>query len=281
MISGRRADRITAAARSHRGWLGDRPGHLPHPWREQLIRPVVRLGLHVLRQGQGDRPGLRRVGQHPHRGQQRGRQLLRPPDPVEEHRHRAQRVVDRHVVAGRVLEFLQHRPGLPGSEHVTRQQQHRQPVDGGQRRPGDHVGRAGADRGRAGPGGQPVTHPRVPGRGVHHGLLVAGHHVAQPGRPVRFQQGLAQAGQVAVAEDAEAAGEQPLLHGVPLAVLRGQEPDHRLGHGAPGHAVPPGPPNGSRGSGRCPAQLPLTQACAGSSQLSQARSGPGPAITFR
>ena len=45
--------------------------------REELVRPVVRLGLHVLRQGDGDRAGLGRVGEHPHRGEQRGRAAAR------------------------------------------------------------------------------------------------------------------------------------------------------------------------------------------------------------
>ena len=44
--------------------------------------------LHVLREAHRHRAGLGRVGQHPHRRQQRGRQLLGPPDPVEVLRHR-------------------------------------------------------------------------------------------------------------------------------------------------------------------------------------------------
>ena len=51
--------------------------------REQRVRPVVGLGLHVLRQRQGHRAGVGGIGQHPHRLQQRGRQQSRAPDPVE------------------------------------------------------------------------------------------------------------------------------------------------------------------------------------------------------
>ena len=76
---------------------GRRPGDAPGPRREQLDRPVVRLGLHVLRQRDGHRPGLDRVGEHPHRAEQGRRQLLGPVDPVEEPRQRAEGVVDGDV----------------------------------------------------------------------------------------------------------------------------------------------------------------------------------------
>src|SRR4029450_9136358 len=100
-------------------------------------------------------------------------------------------------------------------------------------------------------------------------------------------QRLAPAGHVAVAEDAEAAGEQPLLPPVALAVLVGQELDEGLGHGQPpggAHAPPPRPPGpamGRRGAAPWPSQVPRTQAWAGSSHNRQARSCAGPAMTFR
>ena len=47
--------------------LRHRPADVPDPLGEQLLGPVVGLGLHVLRQRDGDRAGLGRVGQHPHR----------------------------------------------------------------------------------------------------------------------------------------------------------------------------------------------------------------------
>ena len=46
-----------------------------------------------------------------------------------------------------------------------------------------------------------------------------------------LQQRLPDAGDVAVAEDAEAAGDQPLLVAVALGVLGGQEADEGLGDG--------------------------------------------------
>ena len=104
--------------------------HVPDPPGEQLLGPVVRLGLHVLRQREGHGAGLGRVGEHAHRGEQRGRQLFGPVDPVEEPGDRPERVVDRHVVRARVLQLLQHRAGDPGREDVAGQQQHREAVDG-------------------------------------------------------------------------------------------------------------------------------------------------------
>ena len=177
--------------------------------------------------------------------------------------------------------LLEHRGGDPGGEDVARQQQHGQAVDGGRGRPGDHVGRPRADRGGAGEGGQAVAVLGVAGGDVDHALLVAGHVV---GEPVGIlAQGLADAGDVAVAEDAEAAGDQALGIPVALAVLVGQELDQGLGHGQPprGHTLPPASVMGSRGSIAWPAQVPRTQAWAGSSQKRQARSSAGPAITFR
>ncbi len=70
---------------------------------------------------------------------------------------------------------------------------------------------------------------------MHHALLVAALQVAQGAGVAQLglEQGLAQPGHVAVAEDPEAAGEQPVLGAVPLAALGGQEPDQGLGHGQP------------------------------------------------
>ncbi len=76
---------------------------------------------------------------------------------------------------------------------------------------------------------------------MHAALLVADQHVRQVGcvgvavQPLQLglQQGLTQPGDVAVTEDAEAAGEELLLDPVPLGILMGEEPDHRLSDGEP------------------------------------------------
>ena len=118
---------------------------------------------------------------------------------------------------------------------------------------------------------------------VDHGLLVAGEVVGQVRAAVQLglQQRLADAGDVAVAEDAEAPGDQPLLAAVALGVLGGQEPDERLRDGEPdGHACLLGWVSGSRGSSSWCSQVPRIQACSGSSVKRHARS-PGPAMTLR
>src|ERR1019366_7852130 len=78
-------------------------------------------------------------------------------------------------------------------------------------------------------------------RSVHTALLVADQHVRQgggvrvavEGLPLRREKRLADACDVAVPEDAEAADNEPLLDAVTLAVLSGQEPYQRLRDGEP------------------------------------------------
>src|SRR5204862_3756530 len=99
-------------------------------------------------------------------------------------------------------------------------------VDRGERRAGDHVRRARPDRGRAGQRAEPVLHPRVAGRGVHHRLLVPGLVVGEELRALVER--LADPGDVAVAEDAEAAAEEPVLDPVALDELVREETDEGL-----------------------------------------------------
>ena len=71
---------------------------------------------------------------------------------------------------------------------------------------------------------------------MHHGLLVAGQDVGQRRRgrlELGLQQRLADTGDVAVPEDAEAAGEQLLPLAVALGVLDAQESHQRLRDGEP------------------------------------------------
>src|SRR5436305_334099 len=74
---------------------------------------------------------------------------------------------------------------------------------------------------------------RVPGRGVRHGLVVAGQGVrrARGGGRGRLERRLGAGRHVAVPEDAEAASEGPLLGAVALGPLDGEEADQRLGDG--------------------------------------------------
>ena len=113
---------------------------------------------------------------------------------------------------------------------------------------------------------------RVADRGVHHRLLVAG--VVEGHRVGLLEQRLADAGDVAVPEDPEAARDQPLLDAVALAVLDAQEADQRLRH-RQSHACLLADVIGSRGSISWSAQVPRIQAWSGSSTKFHSRYGPG------
>jgi hypothetical protein len=196
--------------------------------------PIVEgLGLHVLRQGQGHRARLGRVGQDAHGRGQRRQQLLGPIDAIPVAAERLEAVVDREVLAALGLELLENGADVPTGEDVAGQQQHRQTVDGRGGRAGEHVGGAGPDRGGAGERLEAVLHPGVRDRHVDLGLLVARLVVAELGC---LLQRLANPGHVAVAEDAPAAGKERLLDPVALDALALQERDQRLGRRQPGHA---------------------------------------------
>ena len=213
-----------------------RPGDVPGTFGEQRFGPVVGLRLDVLGDRHRRRAGFDGIGQHPHGTEQCGRQLLGTPYPVEVTGQWFERVVDGHIARGRQLEFLQHRGADPGGEGVGGQQQHRQPVDGRQCGAGQHVGGAGTDAGGDGPGRQPILLAGVGDRGVHHRLFVAAEHILQPGFATGLhgldfvlQQSLTEPGHIAVAEDAEAPGEELAAQPVALDVLVGEEPNGGLG----------------------------------------------------
>ncbi len=124
---------------------------------EQLHREVVRFGLHILGQRKGDGAGVRRAGQHAHGFGQRGDDLVRPVDAVPVAADRLEAVVDADVLGMLGFELLQHRGHVAPGEDVAGQEQHRQAVDGGRGRAGDHVGGAGADGRGAREGAQPVV----------------------------------------------------------------------------------------------------------------------------
>ena len=205
-----------------------RTGDRPDARLEQRRGIVERLGLHILRQRQRHRAGFGWRGQHPHRLGQRGQDLLRPVDAIPVARHRLEAVVHRHVLRLGRFELLQHRSGTPAGEDVARQQEDGNAIDRGAGGAGDHVGRAGADRRGAGERAQTVVHLGVGRRGVDHRLLVARQIVAQ-GCSLLLQ-GLADTGDVAMAEDAEHAAKKRLLAAVARRSLLRHESHHRLRH---------------------------------------------------
>ncbi len=231
MTSGRRASRTAATAAASSSGSGAVLRTTHSPLGEELLRPVVGLRLHVLRQGQRDGAGVGGVGEDPHRGEGGGDQRLGAGHAVEVLRDGPQAVVDRHVARVRHFELLEHRVGGPGGEDVAGQEEDRQPVDGGERGARDEVGGAGPDGRGDGVGGQAAALPGVPDGGVHHGLFVAPlmeRHVIGV-----LDEGLPDARHIAVAEDAPGRADQPLPHAVPLGVLAGQEAYERLRGGEP------------------------------------------------
>ncbi len=207
----------------------------PFAFGEEFLGHVEGLGLDVLGQRDGDRAGLGRVRQDAQSVVERGEQLLGPGDPVEELGQRPEGVVDGDVVGVGLLELLQHGVRGPGGEGVARQQQHGQPVGGGQRRAGEQVRGTRADRGADREG---LAAPGVPG--VADGLVRLGLFV--PALVVRHDrrvellvllEGLADAGDVAVAEDPERARNQPFPEVLAAdrvdGVLLGQVFDDGLG----------------------------------------------------
>lgn len=221
-----RADRLRELGR-----VGARTAYDPGALGEELVGPVVGLGLDVLGQREGDRARLHRVGEDAHRLEGRRDQGLGAGDAVEVPRHRAQGVVDRHIARVGDLELLEHRVGDAGREDVAGEQEHREVVDGGERGAGDQVGRAGADRRRHRVGGQAVRLAGVADGRVDHRLLVAAlveRHVVAV-----LDQRLAEAADVPVAEDAPGRADQPLPYAVALRVLGGEEADECLGDRQP------------------------------------------------
>ena len=198
---------------------------------EERQREVVGVGLHVLRERDDRGAGVDRVDQYPHGRGQGGEQLLGPGDPVEEPRHRAERVVDAGVGLDRVLQLLQDRALAPGGVRVAGQQQHRQPVDGRQRGAGDHVERARADGRRDREGGPAEAGLRVAGREVHERLLVAALDERQVAGVL--VEGLPEPGDIAVTEDAQRGRDEPAPFAVGDAVLPGQVAHEGLGRGEP------------------------------------------------
>ena len=182
-----------------------RPALRPHARLEQTLGKVVGLGLHVLADRQRHRPAVHRVGQHLHGAAEGRNQLLGPLDAVEVARHGPEAVGSGDCAVPPVLDLLQHRVRQPVGEHVAGQEQDRQPVDVRDARRRDEVQGARPDRRGAGHEAAPEAGLGEGDRRVRHALLGVG----AKGRELVLHavERLADAGDVAVAEDRPAAGE--------------------------------------------------------------------------
>ncbi len=128
-MSGCSALRSSAAAAASSLDVRPRPRHAVHVRLEERRRVVEGLALHVLRRARG-RPGRSRPGRAWSRppAAATADDLLGPDDAVPVAGHRLEGVVDRDGRIVEVLDLLQHRIGHAVGEGVARQQQHRQPV---------------------------------------------------------------------------------------------------------------------------------------------------------
>jgi bacteriocin biosynthesis cyclodehydratase domain-containing protein len=160
-----------------RGWPA---GHVPGVRLEEPLGVRARLGLHVLVQGDRDRPRLGRVEEDPKRLGQRVEELLGPGDPVEEGAEWAKGVVDAQVSLLWVLQRLHHRALAPIGEGVGGQEQHRHAGDGRRSGAGEQVRRAGADRRRARERGEQVARAREEESNFNRQILYRESDVGRP-----------------------------------------------------------------------------------------------------
>ena len=193
---------------------------------EEALGVVVGLGLHVLAEGEADRAAVDGVGHRAQRPGERGQEVLGAGEAVEVAGDRLEGVVGRDGAVVEVLDLLEHRVGAAVGEDVAAEEEHRQAVDVGERRGGDHVGGARPDRGGDGVRAAAALGLGVGDGGVGHRLLV----LAAPGRErvADAVQRLADAGDVAVAEDRPDALDEAL---VVLGHLDRQPAHHRLRRG--------------------------------------------------
>ena len=105
----------------------------------------------------------------------------------------------------------------------------------GDRGGGHHIGGAGADGAGAGHHAAPVAGLGEGDGRERHGLLVMGAEGRQ--LVAQLRQGLADAGDIAMAEDGEDAGEERQGLAVDLGRLRGEIAQQGLGHGHQRHDV--------------------------------------------
>ena len=213
--------RMTSAAPRQRGGLGHRPGDVPDPLGEQLDRPVVGLGLHVLRAARSSprrsRPG--RSAPASRRAARTGSCSGRQTRSKNRDTGRNASLTDTSCRAGARAPAAPAAPTRvakmsPGSSSTGSR------LMVASAAPVSMLVAPGPIDAVHGPGLQPVAHagrsrPRCAPSPARCG---PGGRAARPARrSSASQQRLADAGHVAVAEDAEAAGEELLLDAVALA----------------------------------------------------------------
>ena len=198
---------------------------------EEIRRAIKGDALYILRQGDGRRAGIHRIGHDAHRFRRRIQDLLGAGDAVEELADDAKAIGDAHIQRNRMFDILQDLPLKASGVIIGGQQQNGQAIDMGGGGARDHVGRARADRGGAGESLRAQAGPRESGRRMHHRLLIRRLIIRQ--LIAIFPKRLAQSAHIAVAEDAPNRGNEALQLAVVLGVLHLQEFDQGLPHRQP------------------------------------------------
>ena len=216
-----RLDQIDRAGQFVR--VGGGAADVPGARGKERLGPIIRLGLHVLAEGQADRAAFGRVGHHAHRAGQCRQQMFRPGDAVEIPHDRAKAVVRADRAVAKPFDLLQDRVGPSAGKDVARDEQDGQTVHMGQRGGGDHVGRP-----RPYAGGHRLRPPAPVAlgkgdRGMRHGLFVLPAPSRQ--RVADAVQRLPQPRHVAVPEDRPDPVDETVTV---IGPLHRQPADHRL-----------------------------------------------------
>ncbi len=96
---------------------------------EKVIGIFVAFALHVLRQRHADRAGFGRIGQHAHRADHGGHQLLRAFHPVPVFAYGLKCIIGGGLQACRLFHLLQNRVWLACGERVARKKKQGDVVD--------------------------------------------------------------------------------------------------------------------------------------------------------
>ncbi len=205
----------------------------PDALAEKFFGEVEGFGLDVLWKAEGDGTGVGGRGEDAHGFGQGSEELLGALDAVPVAGDGLEAIVDGNILSGCGFQLLENWSDVAASEDIAGKQQYGNTIDGCGGGAGEHVGCAGADGSGAGECAETETGFGEGGGGVDHGLFVAAEVVAKAG--ILFE-GLAYAGDVAMAEDAEAAFDEAMLVGVTAGKLGLKEGEDGLGDGeASGH----------------------------------------------
>ena len=139
---------------------------------QKFFGEVIAFALNVLRQGNADRAGTRRIGQHAHRVEHGAHQLFGTGDSVPIAANGFVSVVGGCRKGVHLFKLLKHGVGLAGGKRIRREQKQRNLVDRCGCRRGNHIGSARTDRRGTGNDFAAVILLCKGGSGVRHALFI-------------------------------------------------------------------------------------------------------------